>query len=85
MSDWESKRFEAAIEKGHNETEYSWGYQQGDEKLLWEYRIDFVTMTQTNKTTGAVRRLLRFDETLTHCVTSPCPAHAAWPRRLLAN
>ena len=74
MSDWESKTFEDAIEKGHHEIEYFWAYQEGDEKKMWEYSIDLVTMTQTNKTADAVRRLSSFDETITDCVTSPYPS-----------
>ena len=74
MSDWESKTFEDAIEKGPHEIEYFWAYQEGDEKKMREYNIDLATMTQTNKTNGSVKRLLRFDETTTHAFTLPYPS-----------
>ena len=76
LSEWESKRFEQAIEDNHHDIEYDWPYKedesdQDEEPKFWHYMTDLVKMTQTNKTNGTVKRLLRLDSTTTHARTSP--------------
>ena len=74
MSDWEKNKFEQAIQQGHHDIEYYWAYREGEETMMWHYTIDLVNMTQTNRTNGTVKRLLRSDETTTHAFTSPYPS-----------
>ena len=45
-----------AVAGGHNVITYHYGLREG----LNQYEVDLVAMTQTNKTTGKVRKIRRW-------------------------
>ena len=45
-----------AVAEGHNAITYHFGLREG----LHEYDVDLVAMTQTNKTSGTVRKIRRW-------------------------
>ena len=71
MAEWEERALEDAIVVGHSVVTYVWSWRQGDEVKEDTYVIDLLAMTQTNETTGAWRRLLRFAKEDSHAVLSP--------------
>ena len=64
LEEWQVKLFEEALQKGHDVAQYDWDPPEprlggDDEPRTTRYFIDLTTMTQTNKRTGKVRRLVR--------------------------
>ena len=71
MLEWEHKMLNSAVEEKKNMVEYVWSSKYGGEVTHTAYSIDLVRMTQTNTSTGTVRRLLHLANDSSQSVTSP--------------